>query len=131
MSRKRADAFILLAGEELGAAGRLVEALPRQATYFLSQAAEKLARAVLAVERTAVGPTHQIGRIASALPESHRFRTRLIEFDWLSSASTRYRYPGAADQVAPPPAKEKLKQNLSELTQLRDDIAAWLMSFHD
>jgi len=45
--RKRIEAFLQLATEELGVATGLVEKAPRQCAYLLQQAAEKMARAIL------------------------------------------------------------------------------------
>jgi hypothetical protein len=84
--KRRIDGFLLIAGEELDGASRFAEPLPRQAV-------EKLLRAVLELENFPAGPSHNIMGFAQLLPSNHDLRDMFLEFDDLSSASTRYRYP--------------------------------------
>jgi HEPN domain-containing protein len=60
MHRKRVEAFLKIAEEELEAARRLQAALPRQAEYFLQQTTEKPLRAVLEIEAIPAGIGHGI-----------------------------------------------------------------------
>jgi hypothetical protein len=91
--KRRIDGFLLIAGEELDGASRFAEPLPRQASYFLQPTVEKLLRAVLELENFPAGPSHNIMGFAQLLPSNHDLRDMFLEFDDLSSASTRYRYP--------------------------------------
>ena len=64
MKRARIDAFLTIAGEELAAALQLEKILPRQSAYFLSQAVEKLLRALVEAEGRVAGTTHNLGFLA-------------------------------------------------------------------
>jgi HEPN domain-containing protein len=46
VQRRRIDAYLRLAEEELQAARQLVRSSPRQAAYLIQQCAEKIARAI-------------------------------------------------------------------------------------
>lgn len=96
MKQKRIDSFLAIANEEFSAAEKLHVPLPKQAQYFLQQTVEKLIRAVLESEEVVVGMTHNLFMLAGMLPKEHVLRARFEEFEHLSSASTRYRYPSGA-----------------------------------
>jgi HEPN domain-containing protein len=89
----RIAAFLQIAEEELEGARRLADVLPKQASFFLQQTVEKLARAVLEFETIPAGITHSIDALANLLPEGHILKQKLMAFEDLSSAATRYRYP--------------------------------------
>lgn len=119
MSRAaRIDGFLALAAEELGAAERLIPFAPRQAAYFLAQAVEKIARAALAAAEIPFGTSHDIGRMAAALPSADPWRDRLLEFAYLSVASTKYRYPTATGALPPPPAASELQALAASVRRL-------------
>jgi len=88
-----------LAREELRAASTLMKDSPRQAVYFQQQTVEKLLRGVLEAEDIFAGPTHNIRGLTDLLPKGHRFYDLFLEFEELSSAATRYRYPGGAGRL--------------------------------
>ncbi|MBF0374188.1 MAG: HEPN domain-containing protein [Alphaproteobacteria bacterium] len=115
---ERAAAFLRLAHEELGAAERLVDAFPRQAAYQLHQAAEKIARAVLARSGIPFGTSHNLGQMAAALPLDHPWRPRLMAFDHLSPAATVYRYPSPTGRLKPPPEEAALRTDVQRLRTL-------------
>lgn len=108
MTQKRIEAFLQIADEEMAAAERLQAPLPKQAEYFLQQTLEKLIRATLEAAEILAGTAHSLSFLAGMLPSSHKLRLRYMEFEHLSSASTRYRYPSGtgvihtiyADEVA-------------------------------
>ena len=60
VQRKRIDAFLHLAAEELEAAKQLGDSLPRQATYLTQQCAEKIARAILTNADVKFGTGHNL-----------------------------------------------------------------------
>jgi HEPN domain-containing protein len=100
INRRRVEAFLVIASEELEAARRLNAALPRRAEYFLQQAVEKLLRAILQIELIPAGVGHGLVDLAHRLPEGHMWRERFKGFDHLSAASTMYRYPTAGGRIA-------------------------------
>jgi HEPN domain-containing protein len=122
---ERADAFLRLAAEELGAAARLVDGFPRQAAYQLQQTAEKIARAILAYEEIAFGTSHNLGQMAAALPDHHEWRPRLMALDHLSPAATIYRSPSPRGRLAPPPTADELRADEMRLRALLAAAKTW------
>jgi HEPN domain-containing protein len=68
---RRIAAFLTLADEELNAARLLANGAPRQAAYYIQQAVEKAARALLTTEGIPFGTGHNLGMMAAALPAGH------------------------------------------------------------
>lgn len=119
MSRDpRVQSFLTLADEELSAAQLIVMAHPRQAAYLVQQAAEKLARAVLASEGIPFGTSHNLGQMASALAPDHAWRLKLMLLDKHSPAATRYRYPAPGGRLVDPPAQARIERDIAELRAL-------------
>lgn len=114
----RVAAFLTLAEEEAGAAEALIAGFPRQAAYQLQQAAEKLARAILAAEGIPFGTGHNLGQMAAALPLDHPWRPLLMSLDKHSPAATRWRYPAPGGRLPPPPAAATLAADLADLRAL-------------
>jgi HEPN domain-containing protein len=110
-SKVRVDAFLQIAFEEREAALRLADPLPRQAIYFVQQAVEKLLRGVLEAEGVPAGVSHNLRYLCELLPESHPLKAAFMEFEPLSAASTRYRYPSVTGKLSAPAA---------------DDVQKWL-----
>lgn len=117
-ARERIAAFIQLAQEELSAARGLSETGRRQAAYFCQQAAEKIARAILADAGVPFSTGHNLGQMAAALPAGHPWQAKLNALDKHSPAATRYRYPGPTGRLAEPPSSERLAEDIRELAEL-------------
>ncbi len=118
LREQRINGFLQLAGEEAKAAKNLLaDGLSRQAVYFVQQSAEKLLRAVLEREGIPAGPTLSIAKLVELLSVSHSLRSRFLEFDDLSVASTRYRYPSQTGFLAIPDLAE-LPERISALGKL-------------
>ena len=64
--RRRIDAFLRLAEEELQAARKLARSLPRQAACLTQQCAEKIARAILTDADVKFGTGHNLAQMAEA-----------------------------------------------------------------
>lgn len=118
MATTKVETFLALADEELDAARILFEKHPRQATYQISQAAEKASRAVCEFENIPVGNTHNFGQIAAMLPSDHALRGLINSLDTMSSASTKFRYPDARGQVPVPPSPEQLAARIADVEAL-------------
>jgi HEPN domain-containing protein len=127
MTRKRVEAFLQIANEEMEAADRLHSALPRQAEYFLQQTVEKLIRATLEAAGVPAGTAHNLSFLAGLLPPSHALRAKFTDFEHLSTASTRYRYPTGTGSVATI-SSEVVSRDLTRVRQLRLDVLAFLGS---
>lgn len=122
--RRRVASFLALAEEEFAPARLLLDRLPRQAAYFQQQCVEKLLRAVLEAEGVPVGPTHNLRQLADMLHPEHPLKSRFLEFETLSAAATRFRYPTASGSVASPPGGESTRQEGIE--RLKTDVGAFL-----
>lgn len=112
---RRIAAFLTLAEEELHAAKMLVEGAPRQAAYYIQQAAEKATRALLTAAGIPFGTGHNLGLMASALPAGHPLKPRVNGLDRHSSAATMYRYPSPAGRLAPPSDAADLIKDIADV----------------
>jgi HEPN domain-containing protein len=127
MTQKRIEAFLQIADEEMAAAERLQTPLPKQAEYFLQQTVEKLIRATLEAAEIPAGTAHSLSFLAGMLPQSHKLRLRYMEFEHLSSASTRYRYPSGTGAIFTISAEEVAK-DLARVQALRTEVRHFLKS---
>jgi HEPN domain-containing protein len=97
--KRRVKAFMEIGTEELRAAEKLLPDLPDQSMFFLQQAAEKLARALIEAEGKTASITHNIRILADVLGEAHPLFPVFVELQDLSSAATRYRYPTSSGNI--------------------------------
>ncbi len=124
--RRRIDAFLRLADEELQAARQLVRPLPRQAAFLTQQCAEKIARAILTGAGVKYGTGHHLGQMAEALPAEHPWTEKILALNKLSPAATRYRYPSTEGRLFEPPATSCLQQDVEELADLLKEATGFL-----
>jgi HEPN domain-containing protein len=125
MQRRRIEAFLTLAAEEITAAERLRVDHPRQSIYFAQQAAEKLIRALLEVELVPAGKTHDLDALAMHLGGNNPFRDRFRALAPLSAASTRYRYPTVAGRLWDV-ADDELNEAIAAVTGLKAEVETWI-----
>lgn len=118
---RRIHSFFVLAEEEANAAALLISPNPRQAAFFQQQAVEKMIRALIELERVAAGPTHSLGALADLLGPEHPMRERLKNFDEISSAAAKFRYPTGRGSV-PTVDRDTLLQRQSAITVLMSDV---------
>jgi len=126
VSGRRPPALIQAAKRDLAAARKLLPDLPDRAIFHAQQAAEKLARAVCEGAGLAVGRTHDIGQIASMLPQGHAFKADLMGFDTLSAAATAWRYPSPVGRFPEMPDAGWVAGVVGDLAALAPEIADWL-----
>lgn len=101
-----------------------------QAIFFIAQAAEKAARAVIEASGFYAGTTHSFDQLGSKLNVDHPLRDRILDFDEaLSSASTKYRYPTEGGQVREPTYAEVEKQ-LDNVADLIEEARRFMVSSH-
>ncbi|HLJ62708.1 MAG TPA: HEPN domain-containing protein [Stellaceae bacterium] len=115
---RRVQAFLAIAQEELRAAAALADGAPRQAAFFVQQAAEKATRAVLVKAGKAFGTSHDLGQMAEMLPPDHPLRGRITSLHRLSRAATRYRYPSESGNVREAPLPATVRADLAEVEAL-------------
>ena len=125
LRRRRIAAFLQIADEEMRAAETLMAILPRQSAFFQQQCVEKLLRAVLERADIPAGPTHNLRTLADLLPREHELRAIFMDFEELSSAATRYRYPSGSGD-APKVSAEQVKSRQERLVSLRRTVDAHL-----
>lgn len=111
--------------EDIEAARRLTEGVPRASAFHLQQAAEKLVKALLSAEGIHVGTAHDIGELVGRLPDGHEWKADLAELDYLSRFATAYRYPSPSGRVAPPPPPTELERFIALIATLADDAEEW------
>jgi hypothetical protein len=123
---RRIEAFLTLAGEELGAAKILAGVAPRQAAYYIQQAAEKATRALLTAAGVPFGTGHNLGLMASALPDGHPLKPRVAGLDGHSSAATLYRYPSPAGRLPPLPDISTLNSDIADVSAFVTEVRTFL-----
>ena len=124
---RQALALLTVAEEDLSAARKLCEPLPRQAAFHVGQAAEKLVRAVLLQEGVHdIGRHHQIDLMIERLPLDSEWLAELSDFADFAAYNTRFRYPGPSGNLAEPPTAETLKANIRDITALLPEVQEWV-----
>lgn len=118
MSAGLARTFLQAAEEDLAAARHLLPVLPRPAGYHLQQAAEKLAKALLAAAGVLPVPrSHDIGYLAALLPPEHGARAALAALADLTELCVTARYP-LGEALAPAPSAEELELRAAAVARL-------------
>ncbi|MBN9309718.1 HEPN domain-containing protein [Devosia sp.] len=122
----KARSLVQLSEEECSAAAILLSSNPRQSMYLASQAAEKAARAVCEQAGVPVGISHNLGQIANLLPSTHALRPAITALDYLSSASTKYRYPTVRGDVPKAPTTDELQRAVQDIQTFIAKVKAHL-----
>ena len=128
LRRRRVEGFRRIASEELSAAKLLSGELRSQAAYFLQQCVEKLARGILEIDDVPVGPTHQIHQLSRMMVGRDELAIKFAKLDELSSAATKYRYPGPLGQISEI-SEQRLVFLMSEVDALYAEVSGILSSF--
>jgi HEPN domain-containing protein len=122
---RRIRSFLQLADEELAASALLGPTNPRQAAFFQQQSVEKLIRAVIEFERVVAGPTHNLGALTDLLGNEHALRERFRQFDELSSAAAKFRYPSGFGSV-PVVSNDALARKQAEIGSLCSEVKKFI-----
>ena len=117
--------YFQVADEDLTAARRLIDCVPRSCAFHLQQAAEKLVKAILSAESIHAAADHNIGQLIAKLPDGHAWRGDLIDLDYLSQFATAYRYPSERGRVAPAPDRATLDKYTALIEALVDEAKDW------
>ena len=123
---RRIAAFLTLADEELHAATMLAGGAPRQAAYYIQQAAEKATRALLTAADIPFGTGHNLGLMASALPAGHPLKQRVAGLDRHSGAATLYRYPSPVGRLPPSPDAATVNADIADVEAFIAEVRALL-----
>lgn len=115
----RVASFLALAQEDLEAARLLRVGVPRQAAFFVQQAAEKIGKAMLI--RDGVDPARiPIGQLAAELSDSHPLKSELMALDRLSVYATMTRYPSPTGRLPRAPDPAVIEVEISAVADLLD-----------
>jgi HEPN domain-containing protein len=118
----RVAAFQALAREDLEAARLLKIGVPRQAAFFLQQAAEKIGKSLLIREGIDPARIHAIGRLAAELPDTHPLKSELLALDRLSVYATATRYPSPTGKLSRAPKREVIEREIQAVSALLDRV---------
>jgi HEPN domain-containing protein len=116
----RVAAFLRLAREDLEAARLLKFGVPRQAAFFLQQAAEKIGKSLLIREGVDPARIHAIGKLAAELPEAHPLRLERMALDRLSVYATATRYPSPTGKLPRAPDLAVIEMETGAVAKLLD-----------
>lgn len=126
-AERRIEAFLTLSDRGLKSAEILFRHDQLEdATLFVQQVVERVARALLTHSGVAFGTSHNLGQMASALPEPHPFRERIRAFDDLSSAVTAFRYPTSSGRQQRSPDAANLARKIQDAAQLLQDAKDYI-----
>jgi HEPN domain-containing protein len=123
----RVTSFLALAREDLEAARLLRVGVPRQAAFFVQQAAEKIGNALLIRDGIDAARIHAIGQLAAELCDDHPLKSELMALDRLSVYATMARYPSPTGKLprAPDPAVIEVEINAVADFARPSHIACW------
>lgn len=121
---RRVMTLLKIAEEDLSVARTILPTSRRVAFYQLSQAAEKIARAIVEASGQRLRPSHQLAFYAGQLAANDPWRLRLLAFDPLSHASTAARYPGEQGEMPRFPEAAVLHDWASKLEHLLAEVVA-------
>jgi HEPN domain-containing protein len=93
VNRRRVDALLEMADEDLTGARALLGISTRLARYHVQQSAEKAVKALLELRGLNPGREHRFESLAEMLPHEDQWRARIQSLDSLSPAATSLRYP--------------------------------------
>jgi len=119
------EGYFKIAKEDIEAAERLLNHVPRAAAYHLEQAAEKMVKAFLVAEGEDPGISHDIATLVDMLPSGHEWKADLAAFSPLSRFATSFRYPTPTGRVPAPPDINEMRQHGVLLRALFDDALDW------
>ena len=119
------DGYFLVLHEDLTAARRLIDCVPRSCAFHLQQAAEKLVKAILSAEGVHAAADHNIGQLIARLPDGNEWKGDLVDLDYLSQFATTYRDPSERGRIAPPPDKATLEKYIALIDILAEEAKDW------
>jgi HEPN domain-containing protein len=122
----RVTSFVALAAEDLPAARLLKGPVPRQAAFFLRQAAEKVGKAMLIREGIDPERIHGIGKLAAELSDAHPLKAELMVLDRLSVYATATRYPSPTGRLPRVPDQARIESEMRAVADLLDRARSFL-----
>jgi HEPN domain-containing protein len=100
--------------------------VPKRAAFFVQQAAEKLAKAILIAWDLRPPHTHDIAELVKLVPESHPGRSKLTELQRFTRYAIVFRYPLEEAAAEPVPETTDISSWIDEIRALKADFERWL-----
>jgi HEPN domain-containing protein len=94
--------------------------VPRQAAFFIQQAAEKIGKAMLVRDGIDPARIHAIGQLAAELCNDHPLKSELMGFDRLSVYATMTRYPSPTGKLPRAPDPTVIEVEINAVADLLD-----------
>jgi HEPN domain-containing protein len=122
----RVACFLVLAREDLEAATLLKVGVPRQAAFFLQQAAEKIGKALLIRDGVDPERIHAIGKLAAELSENHPLKSEFMKLDRLSVYATAARYPTSTGKLPRVPRPDVIETEIETVSDFPHRATSFL-----
>lgn len=100
--------------------------MPKQAAFFVQQAAEKLVKAVLVTADVRPRHTHDIGALIGDIPETHAGKQSLADLHRLTPYAVVFRYPSEEAAAEPAPEPIEIDRWIDEVRARKADFERWL-----
>jgi HEPN domain-containing protein len=120
--------WLAIAAEDLVAAGNCVHGQPpspKQAAFFVQQAAEMLVKAVL-VAWDVRPRSHDIAELVDLIPKAHPGRPGLVGLHRFTRYAVVFRYPLEEPATEPIPEPAEIDSWIAEIGGLKGDFECWL-----
>ena len=121
--------WLAIVGEDLVAAGNCAHGrppTPKQAAFFVQQAAEKLVKAVLVAWDVRPAHTHDIAGLVDLIPETHPGRPDLVGLHRFTRYAVVFRYPLEEGSMEVIPVPAEIDRWIAEIETLKADFERWL-----
>jgi HEPN domain-containing protein len=100
--------------------------VPKQAAFFVQQAAETLVKAVLVAWNVRPPHTHDIAELIDLIPEAHPGRSGLPRLDRLTRYAVVFRYPVEEGATEPTPEPTEIDGWIKEIAALKAEFERWV-----
>ncbi|MGH6898145.1 MAG: HEPN domain-containing protein [Geminicoccaceae bacterium] len=100
--------------------------VPKQAAFFVQQAAEKLVKAVLVAWDIRPRHTHDIAELIDLIPDAHPGRSGLAKLHRFTRYAVVFRYPVEEGTTEPIPELTEIDGWIMEIAALEAEFERWL-----
>ena len=114
------------AGQDAGAAERLLSSSPDHAAFWAYQATETLARAMCMLEEIPDSGAQDVAQIAERLPESSLFKTNLLSLAYLSARANDVEWLDRTGEGQVSPASRDIKKLVRHIKSIHGEICRYL-----
>lgn len=100
--------------------------VPKQAAFFVHQAAEKLVKAVLVARDIRPHHTHDIAQLIELVPKTHPGRLGLLQLRRFTRYAVVFRYPLEEPATERIPEQADIDGWIAEIKALKADFEHWI-----